>query len=109
MKPLGKATMQTIKRFPELYKRQAMQVIHAEVDDAIRTTADSFVMAALLVLVEEFGFGTSGANATRVQRFMGKLQEVIDVNAEYYDDAVAEGLRNKLSYHGITYTSDADK
>ena len=103
MKPISKATMQTIKRFPELYKRQAMQVIDKEVGDNVRITADCFVMASILVLVEEFGFGTSGANATKVKRFTEKLQEVIDTSADFYEDAVAEGLRNKLSNHGICY------
>lgn len=102
MKPVSKATMQTIKRFPELYKRQALQVIDREQTEAIRITADSFVMASILVLIEEFGFGTSD-NATRVQRFVSKLQEVIDTNAEYYDDSVAEGLHNKLSNYGIDF------
>ena len=102
MKPVSKATLQTIKRFPELYKRQALQVIDREQSEAIRITADSFVMASILVLIEEFGFGT-GDNATRVQRFVSKLQEVIDTNAEYYDDAVAEGLHNKLSNYGIEF------
>lgn len=102
MKPVSKATLQTIKRFPELYKRQALQVIDREQSEAIRITADSFVMASILVLIEEFGFGTSD-NATRVQRFVSKLQEVIDTNAEYYDDAVAEGLHNKLSNYGIDF------
>ena len=102
MKPLGKATMQTIKRFPELYKRQATQVIHAEVDDAIRTTADSFVMASIIALIEEFGFGTN-ERATRVKRYIAKLQETIDTNAEFYDNAVAEGLHNKLSAYGLDY------
>lgn len=103
MKPVSKATLQTIKRFPELYKRQALQVIDREQSEAIRITADSFVMASILVLIEEFGFGTMGANATKVQRFVAKLQEVIDTNAEYYDDAVAEGLHNKLANYGIEF------
>lgn len=102
MKPVSKSTMQTIKRFPELYKRQALQVIDREQSEAIRITADSFVMASILVLIEEFGFGTS-EKSTRVQRFVSKLQEVIDTNAEYYDDAVAEGLHNKLSNYGIDF------
>ena len=109
MKPISKATMQTIKRFPELYKRQAMQVIDREVDEAIRKTADCFVMASILVLVEEFGFGTIGANATKVKRFTEKSQEVIDTNAEYYDDAVAEGLRNRLSNQGVCYVLTEEK
>ena len=102
MKPVSKATLQTIKRFPELYKRQAMQVIDREVSEAIRITADCFAMAAILVLIEEFGYGT-GLKATRIPRFNHRMQEIIDTSAEYYDDAVAEGLHNKLSNYGIEF------
>ena len=102
MKPVSKATLQTIKRFPELYKRQAMQVIDHEQSEAIRMTADSFVMASIIALVEEFGFGTT-ENSTRLHRFIAKLQEVIDTNAEYYDNAVVEGLHNKLHNLGVDY------
>lgn len=102
MKPISKATLQTIKRFPELYKRQALQVIDREQTEAIRMTADSFVMASMIALVEEFGFGTT-ENSTRLNRFVSKLQEVIDTSAEYYDNAVVEGLHNKLHALGIDY------
>lgn len=102
MVKVSKATLATIKRFPELYKRQAMQVIDAEVRRAISITSDAFVMASMLVLVEEFGFGTK-EGSTRLQRFVKALQDKIDTNADYYDDAVAEGLKNQLSYLGVSY------
>lgn len=102
MKPVSKATLQTIKRFPELYKRQALQVIDREQTEAIRMTADSFVMASIIALVEEFGFGTT-PNSTRIGRFVAKLQEIIDTNAEFYDNAVVEGLYNKLHNLGVDY------
>lgn len=41
MVKVSKATMATIKRFPELYKRQAMQVIDAETRSAISITSDA--------------------------------------------------------------------
>ena len=99
---VSKATMTTIKRFPELYKRQAMQVIDKECRDAINITADSFVMAAMLVLIEHFYFGTR-EGSTRVYKFIEELQNTIDFSAEYYDDAMAEGLRNKLHNYGVDY------
>lgn len=102
MIPVSKATLKTINRFPELYKRQALQVIDHEQSEAIRMTADSFVMASMIALVEEFDFGTT-PNSTRIGRFIAKLQEVIDTNAEYYDNAVVEGLHNKLQRLGIDY------
>lgn len=91
-----------IKRFPMVYKMQAQKAIDYAIDDAIRTTADSFVMASVLALVEEFDFGTK-ENSTRIPRFIAKLQEIIDTNADFYDDAVAEGLKNKLHNLGIEY------
>ena len=100
--PIKEVTAKTINRFPMLYKMQAQKAIEYEVADAIRITADSFVMASVLALVEEFGFGTT-ENATRIPRFITRLQSIIDVNAEHYDDAVAEGLRNKLHDLGIEY------
>lgn len=102
MKPVSKATLQTIKRFPELYKRQALQVLEHETDEAIRITADSFIMASLLVLIEDFGFGT-GAGATKIARFIECLQKKIDTSADFYEYAVAEGLHNKLSAYGVDY------
>ena len=59
-------------------------------------------MASILALVEEFGYGTT-ENATRIPRFVMKLQDIIDINAEHYDDAVAIGLRNKLQDLGVNY------
>jgi hypothetical protein len=99
---VSKATLATIRRFPELYKRQAMQVIDAEVRRAISITSDAFVMASMLVLIEEFGFGTK-EDSTRLPRFVKALQDTIDTNAAQYDDAVAEGLRNRLSNLGVDY------
>ena len=102
MIPVSTATLKQINRFPELYKRQALQAIRHEVEDTIRVTADSFVMASLIALIEEFDFGTN-ERATRIKRYLDKLQETIDTNAEFYDNAVAEGLHNKLSAYGLDY------
>lgn len=102
MVKVSKPTLDTIKRFPELYKRQAMQVIDAEVRRAISIAVDSAVMAAMLALIEQFGFGTK-EDSTRLPRFVKALQEIIDTSADYYDDAMAEGLRNKLHNLGVEY------
>ena len=100
--PLKPVTHKIINRFPALYKLQAQQALRYEVREAIRTTADSFVLASLLALIEEFDFGTN-SQATRIPRFVKKLQEIIDTNSDYYDEAVAIGLRNKLHGYGIEY------
>ena len=70
--------------------------------EAIRITADSFVMASLIALIEEFDFGTN-EKATKIHRFIKKLQQVIDVSADFYDDAIANGLENKLNNYGVKY------
>ena len=102
MIPVTQATMKTINRFPELYKRQALQVLDREKSDAVRTTADSFVMASMLAVIEVFHCGTS-ANSTKLKEYVAALQNIIDTNALFYDDAVAIGLRNKLHEMGVDY------
>lgn len=100
--PIKPITAKTINRFPALYKIQAQKAIQYEVSDAINITADSFIMATMIVLIEEFGFGTN-SRSTRLNRFIRKLQEVIDTNSDHYDDAVAVGLKNKLHGYGVEY------
>lgn len=95
-------TLKTVNRFPAIYKIQAQQAIRYEVHEAIRITADSFVMASLIALIEEFDFGTN-EKATKIHRFIKKLQQVIDVSADFYDDAIANGLENKLNNYGVKY------
>lgn len=105
---IGSDTLRAINRFPMLYKIQAQRAIEAEVSEAVRITSDSFVMASILALVEEFGFGTS-AQSTKVQRFVKRLQSIIDVNADFFEDAVAIGLRNKLRDIGIEYSLSTER
>lgn len=100
--PLKPVTLKTVNRFPAIYKIQAQQAIRYEVHEAIRITADSFVMASLIALIEEFDFGTN-EKATKIHRFIKKLQQVIDVSADFYDDAIANGLENKLNNYGVKY------
>lgn len=92
-----------VRRFPELYKRQAQNAIDHAVKDTLNITADSFIIGALIVLIEEFGWGTDEKRATRIPRFMNALQEIIDINADKYDDAVAEGLRIRLHKLGVDF------
>lgn len=102
MIPVSKATLKTINRFPELYKRQALQVIQTEKSDAIRITADSFVMGSMLAVIEVFKCGTS-ANSTKLKEYVAELQDTIDTNAEFFDEAIAIGLRNRLHDLGVEY------
>ncbi len=93
---VSKATLATVKRFPELYKRQAMQAIDAEVRDKATIAIDTMVMASLLVLVEQ-------GRGMEIPAFVAALQEIVDTSADFYEDAVAEGLRNRLHNLGIEY------
>lgn len=102
--PISKATLKTINRFPELYKRQALQVLDSELHDKISTTADAFVMAGMLAFIEVTECGTS-ANSTKLKKYVAELQNIIDTNADFYDDAVAIGLRNKLHDMGVEYNA----
>jgi hypothetical protein len=103
--PLKPVTYKTVNRFPALYKIQAQQAIRYEVREAIRTTCDSVVMAAMIALVEEFDFGTN-ERSTKLLRFKKALQEIIDTNSDFYSDAVAEGLKNRLHNLGVDYKGD---
>lgn len=100
--PLKPVTHKTINRFPALYKLQAQQAIRYEVREAISTTVDTIVMGSILSLIEEFGFGTN-KQATLIPRFLERLQSIVDTSSEYYDEAVAIGLRNRLHGYGIEY------
>lgn len=102
MIPITQATMKTINRFPELYKRQALQVIDSELHDKISITADSFVMASMLAVIEVFHCGTS-ANSTKLKEYITALQSIIDTNALFFEDSVAIGLRNRLHERGVEY------
>lgn len=96
--PIKPITAKTINRFPYVYKVQAQKAIQYEVQEAIRITADSMYMAAILTLIEEFGFGKK-----RLKRFRDGYQRNIDTNSDYYEDAVAEGLKSRLHSRGYEY------
>jgi hypothetical protein len=100
--PLKPVTYKTVNRFPALYKIQAQQAIRYEVREAVRTTCDSVVVAAMIALIEEFGFGTN-EQSTRLFRFRNALQQIIDTNADFYSDAIAEGLKNRLRALGVEF------
>ena len=95
---ISKASIAMLKRMSDKDRILANAVLKEEVHDKISITADSFVCASMLVLMEEFGFGK-----TRIERFIKALQEQIDTSAEFYDDAITEGLIAKLANKGICY------
>jgi hypothetical protein len=106
--PLKPVTLKTVNRFPAIYKIQAQQAIRYEVRGAIRMTADVMAMASILAAIEEFGCGTA-ANSTKIHKYISRLQSIVDTGADYYDDAVAIGLKNRLSALGIEYRSNEDE
>ena len=97
-----KATMAAINRFPMLYRMQAYQAIEREVRRAVRIAADSVQMANMIVLIDDHGYGTK-EGSTRLERHVKRVSEIVDLAADFYDDAMAEGLRNQLHERGVEY------
>lgn len=95
---ISKASIKMLKRMSEKDRVLANAVLNEEIHDKVSITADSFVCASMLVLVEQFDFGK-----VRIERFLKALQEQIDNGADFYEDAVAEGLANKLKSKGFDY------
>lgn len=93
-----------VRRIPPMYRPTVERALTETADDCIRITADSCVMAAMLTLIEDFGFGTDEKSSTRLAKFVCGLQERIDGAADKFDDAMREGLRIKLEKHGVHYT-----
>ena len=97
-----KATMAAINRFPMLYRMQAYQAIEREVRRAVRIAADSVQMANMLVLIED-GYGTR-VGSTRLENHVKRVSEIVDLAADFFDDGMAEGLRNRLHlFHSVEY------
>lgn len=80
-----KATIDTINRFPELYRRQTMQVIR----DTTSTALDTIVMASILYFAEN-------GREEEIPGFIEFVQKTVDTYSEFYEEAVAEGLRSRL-------------
>lgn len=99
-----KSIMNAVNRFPTVYKRQAFQMLDEATREATGKALDSAVCAALMVLIQDFGFGTR-TGSTQIPKFMECLQKYIDDSIEYFDDAFVEGMKFQLKQHGIEYTS----
>lgn len=91
-----------VARFPMVYRIQAENAIDIAVRDAIDITADSFIMAGMLTLIEDFGFGTT-EYSTKLKKYIAGIQKRIDTNAEKFEDAVAEGFRVQLHNYGVDF------
>lgn len=103
MIPISDASVAQLRRFPYKERLIAQQVLRKEVLDKVDITADSIVCASLIVLIEEFGFGTKTSDKSRILRYIKSLQELLDLSADYYDEAMAEGLRLRLHRLGVDY------
>lgn len=68
---------------------------------AISKTLECVVGAAMLVLIDEFGFGTRPRADARLPRFVEGLRREINASSLRYDDAILEGIRNKLHNRGV--------
>ena len=67
-----------------------------------RMMFDLAAMIAMITLVEDFGFGT-GANATKMPRFVATFQERLDDYTDRMGESAPQHARNKLKEKGIDY------
>lgn len=101
---ISEATMRQLRRFPSKEKIIAEQVLRNEVLDRMHITSDTIVMGALIVLIEEFHFGTNvNREDSRVKHFISALNDLVDFAAKRYDQAMAEAMRKRLHDLGIDY------
>lgn len=98
----SKPIMNAVNRFPMLYKLQALKMLDEATSEAIQKTFDGMMCASMLVLIQEFGFGTR-KDATRLKKYAEEMQRYIDDNCKLYDDVFIEGMRKQLEAHGVSY------
>lgn len=105
MLKIDKELMKALGRFPTVYRMQAEKIIDQACRDIVSICTDSVAMAAMLVLIEQFGFGTT-RQTKRLERFVTALQELLDYGTTRYDDALAEWLRGRLHNYGVEYVKE---
>lgn len=91
-----------IKRFPTAYKIQVEKMLDEAIKDTTCIVSDTMLQAAMIALIEDFGFGTN-KRSNRIQKFVKSVQNIVDTTAMRYDDAMAYGLNNRLHELGIEY------
>lgn len=89
MVKVSKITHDTLNRFPCKYKILAFKALDYEVRDGMGITMDTAISAALLYFAER-------GRVDEIPAFIEHMQKTIDTGADYYEDAVAEGLCNRL-------------
>lgn len=94
-----------LKQLPDKQRVITKAILQSEIRDTVRVSVDTILMAAILAGVEEGFWGTWG-NATRIPRFVARVNKIVDTTVDRYDDAVAEGLRAKLHSLGVEYGRD---
>lgn len=100
--------MKALRRFPPVYKKQTIVMLDMVRHDAVRRTFDGVMCAAMLVLIQEFDFGTK-ANSTRLKRFVAKMQEYVDYNCALYDEDFTEGMIAQLKAHNVDYVGEGNR
>lgn len=93
-----------LKQLPDKYRIIMRKILDYEVRDAVRLAADTLDQAWMVVLIEEGVCGT-GKRATRLHRYHGHVQELVDTTADYYEDGVAIALRHRLHNLGVDFES----
>jgi hypothetical protein len=94
--------MKAVNRFPLIYKKQALAMLDMVRQDSVSMTFDGMMCASMLVLIQEFGFGTR-KDATRLKKYAEEMQRYIDDNCKLYDEVFIEGMKRQLKAHGIDY------
>ena len=103
---ISDASLKQLRRFPYKERMIAEQIVRNEIIDKVRVASDACTMAAIIVMIEKFEFGTNVRREdSRIRQFMEYYQELMDYAAERYGDAMAEGLRKRLHDLGIDYES----
>lgn len=67
-----------IKRFPTAYKIQVEKMLDEAIKDTTCIVSDTMIQAAMIALIEDFGFGTN-KRSNRIQKFVNKKEEKIFV------------------------------
>ena len=102
MVKMCKAAWDIIKRLPYREQIQASKALCIQSGRDVATAVDVIMMASMLYHIEHDGYGTR-EGSVRLKRYVAGVQSIVDTNCDYYDDAVAEGLRNRLHNLGIDY------
>ena len=75
---ISDASIKQLRRFPYKERMIAEQIVRNEIIDKVRVASDACTMAAIIVMIEKFDFGTNVRREdSRIRAFMDYYQELI--------------------------------